>query len=560
MNSKSTNQIPENLFPINAVCNVNPRIIRNNSSEELNVSFIPMAAIDEEFGEIKKIEVKKFKDVSKGFTYFEENDVLFAKITPCMENGKIAIARNLENGIGFGSTEFHVLRCSEFIIPEYLFYFLRQKRLRKYAESFFTGSAGQQRVPNDFFKRAKIPLPPLSEQKQIVSILQEADALRREYKSILEKSNKLASALFLEMFGDPVRNEKGWDKTALESFTRATGGGTPSKAINSYWIGDIPWVSPKDMITNYIDNSEDHISESAIKETVVNLIPVNSILVVVRSGILKHTLPVAINVVPVTVNQDIKVFIPNKEINSIFLLYHFKSISRYILEKVRMGATVHNIETNSLKKILFIQPPIDLQNTFAEKVQAIEETTQAIEKSLRKIETLYDSLLQQAFNGGLTEKWRERNPEIKESNIKRKKIQVQAFSNDLEEDRQMPEEITKKKSISPLKNGHRMWIKKQLSEEQEFLLHKFWRWGGFIHSENIDTFIGEVLYKNEFWSGEEGKARTFRILNQLTGIGLVEKATLQTNEFNFVTVYRLLEEDDRNRTKESDIEKIRYPL
>jgi len=138
---------------------------------EMRVSFIPMSAVDAIVGIIKNVEYKKLSEVRKGYTYFENNDVLFAKITPCMENGKSAIAKDLQNKIGFGSTEFHIIKPTENILPEWIHYFIRQKKYLINAKNYMTGSVGQQRLPDDYLYNTQIPLPPLEEQKKYVAML-----------------------------------------------------------------------------------------------------------------------------------------------------------------------------------------------------------------------------------------------------------------------------------------------------------------------------------------------------------------------------------------------------
>lgn len=143
------------------VCKINPskREIKG-APLDMDVSFIPMSYIDDRWGCIIKYDVRQLAEVNKSYTYFRDNDILFAKITPCMENGKCAIAQGLMNGLGFGSTEFHVIRASQELIPEWGWYYLRQKRIREEAKKYFAGSAGQQRVPKEFLEKLKIPLPP----------------------------------------------------------------------------------------------------------------------------------------------------------------------------------------------------------------------------------------------------------------------------------------------------------------------------------------------------------------------------------------------------------------
>jgi len=155
------------------ICLVNPGHGRFSISDEDQVSFVPMSAIDEITGTIARPEVRKFREVRRGYTRFVEGDVLFAKITPCMENGKIAIARNLVNGIGCGTTELHVLRPLGGIAPEYISYYIRQKSFRRLAKANMTGTVGQQRVPAEFVRDANIPVCPVTEQRRMVSRIEE---------------------------------------------------------------------------------------------------------------------------------------------------------------------------------------------------------------------------------------------------------------------------------------------------------------------------------------------------------------------------------------------------
>jgi len=130
------------------------------------VSFVEMASISNE-GHIWKNDARKFREVRRGYTYFADNDIIIAKITPCMENGKCALAKNLTNGIGMGSTEFHVIRCSDEIIPLYLFGFLNRTEIREAAKDQMTGSSGHRIVPVSFYEQLVVPMPSLYEQQKI---------------------------------------------------------------------------------------------------------------------------------------------------------------------------------------------------------------------------------------------------------------------------------------------------------------------------------------------------------------------------------------------------------
>jgi type I restriction enzyme S subunit len=167
----------------------------NSLSDDLLVSFVPMSAVDEITQTIKEYEFRRLGSVKKGYTYFKEGDILFAKITPCMENGKVAIAKNLKNGIGFGSTEFHVLRPRDKVLAEWIFYIVGSHAFREEAERHMTGTAGQQRVPIGFLEDAKISLPPLSEQKKIVAYLDAFSQKARELQELQQQTAADFSAL-----------------------------------------------------------------------------------------------------------------------------------------------------------------------------------------------------------------------------------------------------------------------------------------------------------------------------------------------------------------------------
>ena len=150
---------------------LNPRTSVEKLADEDLVSFVGMASVEAESGRMDASQTRAFKDVKRGYTAFQEGDVLFAKITPCMENGKSAIARNLVADVGFGSTEFHVLRAEAGVSSNLIRYFVGQKSFRRDARANMTGSAGQLRVPTNFLEHFPFPLAPLEEQKRIAGQL-----------------------------------------------------------------------------------------------------------------------------------------------------------------------------------------------------------------------------------------------------------------------------------------------------------------------------------------------------------------------------------------------------
>ena len=164
------------LIPLGSVCCINPKKSQDERlGVSMEVSFVPMTAVTEH-GAIDATITMKYDEVKTGFTYFAENDVLFAKITPCMENGKGAIARGLHNGIGFGSTEFHVLRPIKGKTNPYWIYILTAfPKFRKEAVSNMTGSAGQRRVPASFLENYRVALPTIELQERFAAFVEEID-------------------------------------------------------------------------------------------------------------------------------------------------------------------------------------------------------------------------------------------------------------------------------------------------------------------------------------------------------------------------------------------------
>ncbi|MGA2433698.1 MAG: restriction endonuclease subunit S [Bryobacteraceae bacterium] len=155
------------------VCELNPRRPEMSRSDLAPTTFVSMPAVATRGLGIVAPLIRPYAEVRKGYTYFADGDVLFAKITPCMQNGKHAIARGLIDGIGFGSTEFHVIRPRSEILPEWVLLYLVQPKILQEATAHFSGAVGQQRVPDEYLASLQIPVPPLDDQRRIAARLQE---------------------------------------------------------------------------------------------------------------------------------------------------------------------------------------------------------------------------------------------------------------------------------------------------------------------------------------------------------------------------------------------------
>lgn len=172
----------------------------------LNVSFVPMDRVGEK-GEFNPEISRQIKEVYSGFTYFKDNDVLFAKITPCMENGKGAIAVNLTNGIGFGSTEFHIIRPIDMKSNPYWIYHLTTLiEFRRLAERKMTGSAGQKRVSTEFINNIQVVVPPIELQNQFADFVKQVNLLKSKMETSLKELEDNFDSLMQKAFKGELFN------------------------------------------------------------------------------------------------------------------------------------------------------------------------------------------------------------------------------------------------------------------------------------------------------------------------------------------------------------------
>ena len=176
-------------------CELNPRRPSMDLEDTDNVSFVPMPSVSEN-GYLQDVADVEYGKVKKGFTYFENGDVLFAKITPCMENGKGAIAEGLTNNIGMGSTEFHVLRPIEGVSsPYWLLALTRLPIFRERASKNMTGTGGQKRVPANYLENFIVGLPPIEEQNRFENIYKQADKSGFELRKSIESIDTVIKSL-----------------------------------------------------------------------------------------------------------------------------------------------------------------------------------------------------------------------------------------------------------------------------------------------------------------------------------------------------------------------------
>ncbi|MDD2733718.1 MAG: restriction endonuclease subunit S [Desulfuromonadaceae bacterium] len=356
-----------------------------------------MAAVSESGEIISQVE-RPFAEVSKGYTYFAEGDVLMAKITPCMENGKATFVQKLRHPAGFGSTEFHVLRPSSEIDGKYLFYMIWNPLFRKDAGRNMTGTAGQKRIPSSFLKDYKIPLPPLPEQKRIAAILDKADSIRRKRQEAVRLTEELLRSVFLDMFGDPVTNPKGWDIKKFEEVGSLDRGVSKHRPRNASQLlgGQYPLIQTGEVANSdgYIRSYKNTYSEVGLKQS--KMWPASTLCITIAANIAKTGILTFDACFP----DSVVGFTPNSHATTEYVQYWLSFLQK-ILEDTAPESAQKNINLEILRNLDIPLPPMQMQTEFSIRVKRLHEMKAKQSVGVDDIEKLFNSLLQRSFKGEL---------------------------------------------------------------------------------------------------------------------------------------------------------------
>ncbi|MGB8644424.1 MAG: restriction endonuclease subunit S [Anaerolineae bacterium] len=379
------------------ICEINPRF-NNRQNPEEQCSFVPMEFVDEIFAEVAYTAVRQVSDVQKGYTPFKNGDVLLAKITPCMENGKCAIAKNLINGIGFGSTEFHVMRAGESVMPQWIYYFIRQKSIRQRLARSMHGSAGQQRVPSEAVEELEIPLPPLPEQQRIAAILARADRLRRTCRYAQQLSNTFLQSVFLRMFGNPRANPNNWPIVKLVELGDLDRGRSRNRPRDTpeLYGGPYPFIQTGDIANSegYVREFKQTYSELGLQQS--KMWPRGTLCITIAANIAKTSILTFDACFP----DSVVGFIPNSKTNTEFIQQWF-SFAQKELEETAPESAQKNINLEILRELEVALPPLHLQQQFGGIVHQFERLRAQQREAERQAEHLFQTLLHRAFNGEL---------------------------------------------------------------------------------------------------------------------------------------------------------------
>jgi type I restriction enzyme S subunit len=291
-----------------------------------------------------------------------------------------------------------VLPNSSAVLPEYVYWFLRSKAPYVVARGVKKGATVHS-VQSGFIENLQVPVPTHDQQRRIVDLLSRAEGIVRLRRQAQQKAAELIPSIFIDMFGDPVGNPNKWPLQPLGNIVQSISGGTPSKARPDFWEGDLPWVSPKDMKRDEIIDAADHVSRTVLNETNLKLVPPESVLIVVRGMILVHSVPVAINRVPVTINQDMKALRPASRITANYLQWLLKVSHARLLGAVSTaGHGTKKLDTNTLMGMSFPVPPTQLQQKFEARTLAASSILTQYVEAEQKATAVFDALLFRAFH------------------------------------------------------------------------------------------------------------------------------------------------------------------
>ncbi len=397
---------PARKATLGEVCEINPRLPKDHGlQEDSEVAFVPMAAVSEINADIAQRLTRPFAEVRRGYTPFAEGDVLFAKISPCMENGKVALARDLAGGRGFGSTEFHVLRAREAVLPEWIYYFLRQKRFRNAARRSFTGTAGQQRVPAAHMAGAAIPVPELAHQRRVVEMLGCSDGMVRLQRRARALTELVAPGLLADLFGDPASNPMGWPVVKLGELLDGIDSGKSPRCHDRPKTENEWGVLRLSALKNALYDESDHktLPETERPDT-RNEVRAGDLLISRKNTMELVGTPAYVWETRGRILLPDLIFRlrlrPDAGVHPLYLWAMLRAPAmRRGLQLLASGtaASMPNISKERLRTLRVMVPPADLQETFAQRVAGLHVVAQQQDAALSRAKAIFEALLARAY-------------------------------------------------------------------------------------------------------------------------------------------------------------------
>lgn len=344
-------------------------------------------------------EILPGKRIRSAKTRVFPGDILFSKLNPRIS--RIWRVRESTGRSQICSTEFLPLVPDETrLAHDYLLHFLRSDGFRtRLLGQVEAATRSRSRLKPWQVLREPIRVPPLDEQHRIADLLDEVDHLRRLRAEADTEAARILPALFIKMFGDPATWPDSGDAVPLGDLIELRGGMTPSKSVAEYWNGAIPWVTPKDMKTDHIVGSIDHVSGMALESTNLRVIRPPAVLIVVRGMILAHSVPVAMAAAEVTINQDMKALMPrHPRINGEHLFASLIVSRLRLLERVGQSAHgTRKLDTDALLSLPVPLPSAVQLGVITRAVQGLRAQAEKRANSARLIDGIAAALAARCF-------------------------------------------------------------------------------------------------------------------------------------------------------------------
>lgn len=374
-------------------------------------TYIDIASIDNLSGAIVAGKEMFGKDApSRARKVIREGDVIFATTRPYLRN--IALVPVLYDE-QICSTGFCVLRADRRnVVPSWLYYLCRSDIILIQTEARMRGVNYPAITDRDVMS-ASVPVPDIETQRRIVARIESLLAEVKEARTLLEEmrrdTDRITAAALISTL--KILDAEFPDSPSIGDLVSAGrielfGGSTPSKSNSEYWIGSIPWVSPKDMKRWKINDAMDHVSQTAVKESSAKLIPEGAILVVTRGMILAHTWPVAVTTSEVTINQDMKALSPKGHLLPEYLGYVLRARAPEVLRQVEIAAHgTRRLKTDKLTSVVVPDAPEEVQRSVIDHLDSVQSEVDRMRSVLDEEERLLDrlerSILEKAFRGEL---------------------------------------------------------------------------------------------------------------------------------------------------------------
>lgn len=389
------------------VASHNDEALDERTDPDLEIEYVDISSVSLVNG-IEKTEVMLFeKAPSRARRKVKNGDIIVSTVRTYLK-AIAPICEPPENMVV--STGFAVVRPKENFFSGFAGYLLQSNG---FVGDVVANSVGVSYPATNASDLVRIPAvePPLEEQKAIARFLDfktaQIDALIAKQKTLLDKLAEKRTALIshavtkgldssvpmkdsgVAWLGDIPAH---WDAKRLKFVVSIFGGGTPNTGKPEYWNGDIPWVSPKDMKSDFIETTEDYLTEIGVAESATKIVPVDSVLIVVRSGILRHTIPVARNTVEVSLNQDMKALVANERLRPGFIHWFISGLQEGLLPIwSKQGCTVESIEMDYMRNTVIPLPPLKEQDAILETIQ---EITAKLGVQSEKITAVISSLIE----------------------------------------------------------------------------------------------------------------------------------------------------------------------